>query len=150
MLIFRDAEADDLPFIVGLSIASAVGSAPDAGQDWSGPGYRAALAAITADPNQRLVIVERDGARVGTLQLSFIPGVLRGGMWRLLLESVHVVPEARSQGIGARMIGWAMDEARARGCGLVQLTSNKARLDAHRFYRRLGFEQSHEGFKFWL
>jgi GNAT superfamily N-acetyltransferase len=150
MLTFRDATPSDLPFVIGLSVASNVGPSIDSGEDHMGPGYQDALNAITADPNQRLIVAELDGAPVGTLQLTFIPGVMRKGMWRLLVENVHVDPSHRSKGIGAQMMAFAHEQARARGCGMVQLTSNKARSDAHRFYERLGYARSHEGFKFWL
>ena len=94
-----------------------------------------------------LVVAEFEGEPVGTLQLSFIPGIARLGDTRCLIEAVHIVPTHRSLGLGSEMIRWAIDQAHARGCGLVQLTSNKKRLDAHRFYERLGFSRSHEGFK---
>jgi GNAT superfamily N-acetyltransferase len=112
--------------------------------------YEAALAAIDADPNQILYVVEADGAVIGTFQLTFIPGISRKGMWRAVIESVHVSPAHRNKGYGKEMIRWAIDQSRARGCGMVQLTSNKKRVDAHRFYRTLGFDQSHEGFKLFL
>ncbi|HVW93422.1 MAG TPA: GNAT family N-acetyltransferase, partial [Devosia sp.] len=112
--------------------------------------YQAALAAINADPNQELIVAELDGTPVGTFQLSYIPGLMRQGMWRGQIESVHVSPDRRSKGIGGEMMRWAIERCRARGCGLVQLTSNKSRTDAHRFYNRLGFAQTHEGFKLFL
>ncbi|WP_367115404.1 GNAT family N-acetyltransferase [Devosia sp.] len=93
------------------------------------------------------MVAELAGRPVGTLQLTFIPGINRLGEWRCLVEAVHVAPDHRNLGLGSEMIRWAVAEARARGCGLVQLTSNKKRLDAHRFYERLGFQKSHEGFK---
>jgi GNAT superfamily N-acetyltransferase len=100
--------------------------------------------------SHRLVTVESEGEIVATLQLSFLPGLSRLGMWRCILENVHVRVDRRGGGIGSQMVGWAIEEARARGAGMVQLTSNKVRKDAHRFYRTLGFEQSHEGFKLML
>jgi uncharacterized protein YjlB len=93
---------------------------------------------------------QQNGEPVGTLQITLVPGLLRLGMWRGLLESVHVVATRRNQGLGARMVRWALEECRRLGCGMVQLTSNKLRLDAHRFYERLGFEKSHKGFKYYL
>lgn len=150
-LVYRAATADDLPFLVALIAEDDVSviklddpSAPNA------PHYEQALAAIAADPNQEMFIVEQDGAAVGTFQLTFIPGLMRKGMWRGLVESVHVSPEHRNKGIGKQMMRWAIERCRERGCGMLQLTSNKKRVDAHRFYRTLGFEQSHEGFKFFL
>ena len=116
----------------------------------NGPAYEAALAAIDADPNQELFIVELEGAPVATFQLTYIPGIARKGMWRGLVEAVHVSPAHRNKGIGRQMMRWALERCRARGCAMVQLTSNKKRVDAHRFYRTLGFEQSHEGFKLFL
>ena len=87
---------------------------------------------------------------VGTLQVTIIPGLPRFGMKRGLLENVHVRPDQRGNGIGTQMVQWAISYCREAGCGLVQLTSNKLRLDAHRFYRTLGFEATHEGFKLFL
>ena len=84
---------------------------------------------------------------MGTLQLTFIPGMVNRGQKRCLVEAVHVAPQHRNLGLGTALLNYAVERARAAGCGLVQLTSNKARTDAHRFYLRLGFAQSHEGFK---
>jgi GNAT superfamily N-acetyltransferase len=109
--------------------------------------YQDAFAAIDADPNQFLAVAEDDGEVVGTLQLSFIPTLSRRGATRALVEAVRVRADRRSGGLGAQMMKWAIDESRRRGCVLVQLTSDASRTSAHRFYLRLGFEQSHAGFK---
>jgi len=146
-LAYRDATADDLGFIVGLIVDDNVLPTADRPDEPSHPRYLAALAAIDADANQKLVIAEFEGARIGTLQLTFIPGIARFGETRCLIEAVHVVPTHRNLGLGGEMIRWAVERAREHGCGLVQLTSNKKRLDAHRFYEKLGFSKSHEGFK---
>ncbi|WP_421759312.1 GNAT family N-acetyltransferase [Devosia sp.] len=146
-LIFHDARQDDLGFIVRLIVEDNVVASMDEPDRPDHPRYLAAFNAINADPNQRLMIAELDGEAVGTLQLTFIPGINRLGETRCLVEAVHISPSHRSKGLGGQMMQWAIAEARARGCGLMQLTSNKSRLDAHRFYKRLGFAASHEGFK---
>lgn len=146
-LSFRDATPDDLGFIVRLIVDDNVVATNDRPDEPDHPRYLAAFEAIAADPNQRLIIAERDGQPVGTQQLTFIPGIARFGESRCLIEAVHIAPTHRNLGLGGEMIGWAIEQARTRGCGLVQLTSNKQRLDAHRFYERLGFKKSHEGFK---
>ena len=109
--------------------------------------YVAAFAAIDADPNQYLAVAEVDGDVVGCLQLTFIPGLSRLAMWRGQIESVRVSSNARGMGLGRQLFEWAIDECRARGCRLVQLTTDKSRQDALRFYQSLGFEPSHEGMK---
>jgi len=149
-LSFRAATSADLPFIVRLLADDTVGAAMDDPGAANDPVYEAALAAIDADPNQEMIVAELDGQPIGCFQLSYIPGLFRRGMWRGQVENVHVSPAARSQGHGGRMMAWAIERCRARGCGLVQLTSNKTRAGAHRFYRRLGFTQSHEGFRLFL
>lgn len=151
-LTIRDATRSDLEQVMALIVAGNVpGTAPtdDPSEAQTAP-YLAAFEAISADPNHRLLVAERDGELVGTLQISYVPGLIRRGMWRAILESVHVRPDQRRQGTGGAMVRHAIDLARQRGCGLVQLTSSKARTDAHRFYRNLGFEQGHEGFKLTL
>jgi GNAT superfamily N-acetyltransferase len=112
--------------------------------------YLAAFARIAADPNQALLVGTRGGRVVATMQLTFIPGLSRGGQTRGLIEAVRTAGDLRGLGIGAAMIRHAIDECRARGCGSVQLTTDKSRTDAHRFYDRLGFEQSHFGYKMML
>ena len=133
-------------FIIGLVIDDSVvptGDHPAAADT----GYAAALAAIDADPNQEMLVAELDGESVGCFQLSYIPGLMRKGMWRGQIELVHIRADRRKLGLGSEMMRWAIERCRERGCGLVQLTSNKSRQDAHRFYVRLGFAPSHEGFK---
>ena len=109
--------------------------------------YRNAFAAIDADPNQLLAVVERGGQIIGCMQISFIPGLSRMGLWRGQIESVRIASSVRGGGIGRQMIEWAVEQCRARGCGLVQLATDKSRADALRFYQSLGFNDSHEGLK---
>ena len=111
------------------------------------PAYLAAFTALAADPRQLLVVAEQDGAPVGTLQLTFIPGLSRRGATRAQIEAVRVRADRRGSGLGQELVRWAIDTARERGCVLVQLTTDNSRTDAHRFYERLGFQASHVGMK---
>ncbi len=112
--------------------------------------YVDAFSAIEADANQRLLVGEIDGRIVASLQLTFIPGIAHQGAWRAQVEAVRVAQHLRGRGIGEAMMRHVIALARERGCDRVQLTTNKARDDAQRFYRRLGFVASHEGMKLWL
>jgi GNAT superfamily N-acetyltransferase len=109
--------------------------------------YLDAFDVIDADPAHLLLVAEVGAEVVGTLQLSVLPTLVRQGAPRAQLEGVHVRSDHRGSGVGGAMVRWAVEEARRRGCALVQLTSQKRRTDAHRFYTRLGFANSHEGFK---
>lgn len=141
----RRAERRDVPVIVRL-IAEGGPEGPR-----NAPlveGHWVAFERIDADPRQLLMVAEMEQAGVvGTLQITWLTNLSAAGRDDCLLESVHVDAALRGQGIGAQMIEWAIAEARAHDCRRVQLTTNKLRLDAHRFYRRLGFAQSHEGMK---
>jgi len=143
----RRAAAGDVPAIVDLLADDVLGKGREAPGD---PCYAEAFAAIDGDPNQFLAVVEADGETVGCLQLTFIPGLSLKGMWRGQIESVRIAASRRGQGLGHVMIEWAIGECRRRGCGLVQLTMNKSREDTLRFYKSLGFEATHEGFKLTL
>jgi ribosomal protein S18 acetylase RimI-like enzyme len=111
------------------------------------PAYESSFGEIQASPDNTLFVAERGGEVVGAFQVTLIPGLISRGRKRAKLESVHVAPECRGMGVGAAMIAFALDFAKGKGAELVELTSNKSRTDAHRFYRNLGFDQSHEGFK---
>jgi len=111
------------------------------------PDYLRAFEEVEASPANHLFVAERAGVVLGTWQVTLIPGIAARGRRRAKIESVHVAPESRGLGIGALMMAAAVTFAKERGAGLIELTSNKGRIDAHRFYRNLGFDQSHEGFK---
>jgi len=144
--LLRRADEADLAAIVALLAADQLGATRDSADDLTP--YAAAFRAIDADPAQQLlVVVDAPGDVVGTMQLTLIPGLARRGALRMQIEAVRVQETHRSTGLGAAMMEWAIDDARRRGCALVQLTSDKARVDAHRFYERLGFIASHEGYK---
>lgn len=147
----RRAQPEDVARIVELIMLGAARDAktPDEIAVEAGhPAYREAFAEIAKSPHNQLFVAERGGVVVGTYQLTLIPGLAARGRKRGKIESVHVAPEYRGQSIGAMMMHHAIDTAKAQGIGLVELTSDKARVDAHRFYVNLGFAQSHEGFKF--
>jgi|SRR5512137_1582756 GNAT superfamily N-acetyltransferase len=146
-LILRAATEADLPAIVAMLADDGLGAGREDPRLPLARGYTDAFAAIAADPNQLLAVAELGGALVGTLQISFLAGLSQQGAWRGQIEAVRVASSHRGQGLGAHMIAWAVEQCRARGCRMVQLTTHKSRTDAHRFYDRLGFDKSHEGYK---
>jgi len=141
----RPARAGDVPAIAALLADDPLGRSREAPADRAA--YERAFAAIAAQPGNQVLVVERAGAIVACLQLTIIPGLSRRGMTRALIEGVRVARAARGAGIGEALLRHAVALARAAGCGLVELTSDASRDDAHRFYRRLGFAASHVGFK---
>ncbi|RUM26664.1 GNAT family N-acetyltransferase [Rhizobium vallis] len=145
---FRLARQSDLAAIVRLLADDDLGGAREIVTDPVDPSYLSAFAAIEADANQLLAVaVDAAGELAGCLQLSFLPGLSRTGMWRGQIESVRIARELRGSGLGAQFIEWAIAQCVERGCGLVQLTSDKTRADSIRFYEKLGFVASHEGLK---
>jgi GNAT superfamily N-acetyltransferase len=110
----------------------------------------AAFEAIDADPRNELIVADQDGTVVGTCQLTFTPSLSRRGAERMTIEAVRVRADLRGRGVGRAMMAWSVERARECGCGLVQLTTDRRRTDAHRFYASLGFEASHLGFKLTL
>jgi GNAT superfamily N-acetyltransferase len=145
-LTFRRAALEDLETIVALLADDPIGRLRE-NPAASDTRYRDAFAAIERDPNQCLAVAERSGQVIGVLQLSFIPGLTRQGMWRGQIEGVRVAAGERATGIGRAMLEWAVEECRRRGCGLLQLTTDKRRSAAHGFYEALGFEATHQGYK---
>jgi len=144
----RRARKGDLPRILELLADDQLGATREDAGDLAP--YERAFDAIDADPAHLLVAGELAGEVVATFQLSYLPGLSRRGSWRSQIEAVRVSGKLRGQGVGALMIQWAIDQARERGCSLVQLTTDKSRVAAHRFYERLGFVASHEGMKLTL
>lgn len=143
----REATRADVPAIVRLLADDVLGAARETPAESLPTRYWTAFEAIERDPNNRLIVVEEAGAVVGCLQLTFIPGLSFGGGTQAQIESVRIAASHRGRGYGDRAIRWAVGEARAHGCRLVQLSTNKVRKDAIRFYERLGFVASHEGMK---
>lgn len=148
MYKFRLARPSDLAAIVGLLADDDLGGTREIVSDPVDARYLSAFAAIETDANQLLAVATDAADRVvGCLQLSFVPGLSRTGMWRGQIESVRVASDLRGSGLGSHFIEWAIAQCAERGCGLVQLTSDKTRGDAIRFYEKLGFVASHEGLK---
>lgn len=146
-LQFRRAARVDLDAIVALLADDVLGSQREDASVPAAPCYVAAFEAIERDANQYLAVALREGVVVGCLQLSFIPGLSRRGLWRGQIESVRVASRERGAGTGRALFEWAIAQCRERGCGLVQLTTDKTRSDAHRFYESLGFVATHDGMK---
>jgi GNAT superfamily N-acetyltransferase len=145
-LTFRKAVAADLGAIIGLLADDVLGASREATLDASDR-YSAAFSEIEADPNQFLCVVEDGSEVVGTFQLTFIPGLSRNGSTRAQIEGVRVSGTRRNEGIGEAMFRWAIAHSRGHGCSIVQLTTDKKRPDAHRFYESMGFEATHIGYK---
>lgn len=143
----RRAMRADVQAIVELLADDPLGHNREAAGPPADPAYFAAFDAIDTDPNQLVAVACHDGEIIGVLQLTFIPGLSRKGLWRGQVESVRVHPKARDLGLGQTMFEWAIAQCRRRGCGLVQLTTDQSRSDAHRFYDRLGFQATHLGYK---
>ncbi|MEV0005558.1 GNAT family N-acetyltransferase [Micromonospora sp. NPDC050980] len=144
-VIFREAVRADLPAVLALLADDMLGRSRDLPE--VDAAYERAFADLDADPRNHLIVAVDGGETVGCFQITYIPGLGRHGAERSLIESVRVRSDRRGRGLGRAMMRWAIDQARERGCALVQLTTDKRRADAHRFYRDLGFVASHEGMK---
>lgn len=140
----RPARREDLPAIMAMLADDEFSVGREGGADEA---VSAAFDEIERDPNSTVFVLERDGRVVGCAQLTVIPGLARRGLKRGVIEAVRIASDSRGRGLGRDLVREIVEVARGRGCGIVQLTSDKRRLDAHRFYASLGFAMSHEGFK---
>lgn len=146
-LIFRQATIDDLSAVVRMLADDFLGRGRERYADPLPENYVKAFREIEADPNNELIVAELDGAVVGTLQLTITPSISFQGSKRATVESVRVDEKFRGRGLGRKLMLWAIDRAKERGCVSMQLTTNMDRTDAHRFYESLGFSGTHLGMK---
>ncbi|HEX6307409.1 MAG TPA: GNAT family N-acetyltransferase [Longimicrobiales bacterium] len=146
-LTIRTAERHDLAQLIALLADDFLGREREIVSDPPAAAYAAAFEAIAADPNNEIVVACTGDRVVASLQLTFTPSLSHQGSWRATIESVRTATELRGRGIGAALMQDAIERAHRRGCRLVQLTTNKARPEAKRFYERLGFTATHEGMK---
>lgn len=147
---FRPARIGDLDQIVEMLANDPLGSQRERYEQPLPEGYQQAFAAIDTDPNNELIVACVNGEVVGVQQITFTPYLTHQGSWRATIEGVRISASVRGKGIGSEMIRWAIQRAKERGCHLVQLTTDKKRTDALRFYEQLGFEATHEGLKMTL
>jgi GNAT superfamily N-acetyltransferase len=146
-LIVRKAREDDLPSLIQLLAEDTVGSHADTVEPEAFDDYLRAFHVIDHAPHEQLFVAERDGEIVATYQMTFLRTLRGRGAVDAQVEAVHTRADCRGKGIGAALMAHALQEAERRGCRLLQLTSNLARTDAHRFYERAGFTRTHAGFK---
>ena len=146
-LVLRLANTADLPRLVEMLADDALGAKRERYETPLPQGYEDAFDAIARDPNNELLVAEIDGRVIGMLQLTYLPSLTYQGRWRAMVEGVRVAREARSGGIGRQLLEHALERARRRDCHMVQLTTDKARPEALKFYEVLGFVASHEGMK---
>jgi ribosomal protein S18 acetylase RimI-like enzyme len=145
-ITIRRARRDDVAIIVAMLADDPLGSGRERLEDPLPPSYYKAFETLDRDPDIQLVVAEEEGgAVVGCLQLCILPGLSSQGASRALIEDVRVASQRRSRGIGEQLVQWAVAEARAKGCRLVELLTHATRVDAQRFYTRLGFTASHVG-----
>jgi len=149
-LAFRSIRRDDVPAVVAMLADDPLGANRERYADPLPDCYWQAFEAISRTPSVDILVADLDGEVVGCLQLAMIPGLARQGMKRAQIEAVRVHSDHRSQKIGESLINEAIRQAKSAGCGLVELTTDKQRPDAHRFYERLGFVATHEGMKLML
>ncbi len=147
ILSYRQADEADIERLVELLADDELGATREDLSKPLNPRYTQAFGRIDADPNNELTVVESETGLVGMLQLTFIPYLTHTGSWRCLIEGVRIARQYRGRGLGTKFIEYAIARARARNCSIVQLTSDKRRPDALRFYESLGFRATHEGFK---
>ena len=149
---FRKAIKKDLPSIIKMLVDDQLGSTREDPSESINPQYENAFEIIDNDSNNELIVMESlDGESssniIGILQLTYIPYLTYKGSWRCLIEGVRIHEGYRGQGLGTELFKWAIQRAKEKNCNIVQLTSNKQRSEALRFYENLGFKASHEGFK---
>ncbi|WP_028590469.1 GNAT family N-acetyltransferase [Paenibacillus massiliensis] len=147
MIHFRIATVDDLYKIVEMLADDELGRVRERFETPLPDSYVRAFEAIDSDPNNELIVSCLNEEIVGVLQLTFTPYLTHQGSWRATIEGVRTASSVRGEGMGSQLIQWAIERAKERGCHMVQLTTDKKRADALRFYERLGFTATHEGLK---
>lgn len=145
LITIRPVRRDDVAAIIAMLADDHLGQARERLEDPLPASYYDAFERLSRDPNISLVVAEEGGRVVGCLQLCILPGLSSQGASRGLIEDVRVASDRRSRGIGEQLVQWAVEEAKARGCKLVELLTHHTRTDAQRFYERLGFAKSHVG-----
>jgi GNAT superfamily N-acetyltransferase len=146
-LTFREATRADVPVILALLADDGLGASREVLGEEVDAAYWRAFEQIDADPRNELIVADDGGDVLATCQLTFTPSLSRRGAERMTIEAVRVRADLRGRGVGRAMMAWALHRARERGCRLAQLTTDKRRTDAHKFYASLGFTASHEGLK---
>jgi len=149
-ITFRHATEQDLDTIVQMLADDILGSRRERYEKPLPISYIRAFQAIQLDPNNELIVACKDEKIVGVQQITFTPYFVRQGSWRATIEGVRIASSERNQGVGRRLIEWAIQRAEERKCQLIQLTTDKDRPEALRFYKKLGFKNSHEGLKLYL
>lgn len=146
-MTFRKATKADVPFIVQMLANDKLGKLREDYRDPLPEKYYTAFENIDADPNQELIVVEKEGEVIGTLQLSFIQYLTYQGGIRAQIEAVRIREDLRGEGLGQQMFEWAIKRAKERKAHILQLTTDKSRPEALHFYEKLGFKATHEGMK---
>lgn len=149
-ITIRQAREEDVAAIVALLAADDIGGHGDTTDETARADYLDAFRTLQQTPHETLYVAECDGEIVGTFQTLLTTTLTGRGGTSMIIEAVQTRADMRGRGIGGQMIGFCLEEARRLGLRQVQLTSNAARTDAHRFYERLGFAKSHFGFKYKL
>ncbi len=147
-LNFRKAKESDLPKLIKMLMGDSLGATREDGSHPINQRYIDMFHLIDQDNNNEIIVAENNGKAIGMLHMTYIPCLTHIGSWRCLIEGVRVAKKFRSHGVGTHFFKWAIRRARERGCYIMQLTSNKDRTNAIRFYHKIGFNASHEGFKF--
>lgn len=147
MITFRSATRSDLPALVAMLADDVLGATRESPGEPLHLAYNDAFSVIDSNPEDRILLAELSGSVVGMLQLTFLPGLSRRGMWRAQIEGVRVASSARGEGVGRALMQQAIALSQQRGCGLIQLTTDHTRQDAKRFYTSLGFTETHAGMK---
>ncbi|MEH7249983.1 GNAT family N-acetyltransferase [Neobacillus niacini] len=144
---YRIATEQDLDRIVEMLADDELGRKRERYEQPLPESYTKAFKAITSDPNNELIVAYQDNEVIGVQQITFTPYITHQGGWRATIEGVRTTPSLRGKGVGTELIKWAIRRANERGCHLIQLTTDKQRVDSLRFYERLGFKSTHEGLK---
>ncbi len=146
-LSYRRAKKSDLPQLIKMLADDQLGATREDSSTPLNPAYISAFEKINSDPNNKLIVVEINNTIIGMLQITYIPYLSHKGAWRCLIEAARIHKDHRSQGYGSEVFKWAIEQAKNKKCHIVQLTSNKEKSSAIRFYKAPGFNATHEGFK---
>ena len=147
---FREANQEDLPAIIELFYDDKLGKTREKPSESVSKPYLSAFEEISDDKNNTIYVAEHDSRIIGVMQLTMISTLTRNGTKRAQIEGVRIHSDCRGQGFGSKLMQFAIEKAKESGCGIVQLTTDKSREEAHQFYLQLGFSDDHLGMKIFI